>query len=67
MRFLQWALPQLHMRWPGYCKVRRQMHAAGPNGERSESILPPATINAEDVSVRVDSLARNEMSCWRII
>lgn len=23
--FLQWALPQLHMRWPGYRKVRRQV------------------------------------------
>jgi chemotaxis protein methyltransferase CheR len=25
VRFLQWALPQLHMRWPGYRKVRRQV------------------------------------------
>ena len=25
MTFLQWALPQLHMRWPGYRKVRRQV------------------------------------------
>lgn len=25
MRFLQWALPQLHMRWPGFRKVRRQV------------------------------------------
>ena len=23
--FLQWALPQLHMRWPGFRKVRRQV------------------------------------------
>ena len=23
--FLQWALPQRHMRWPGYRKVRRQV------------------------------------------
>lgn len=25
MCFLQWALPQLHMRWPGFRKVRRQV------------------------------------------
>ena len=25
MRFLQWALPQMHMRWPGFRKVRRQV------------------------------------------
>jgi chemotaxis protein methyltransferase CheR len=25
VRFLQWALPQLHMRWPGFCKVRKQV------------------------------------------
>ena len=25
VRFLQWALPQLHMRWPGYRKVRKQV------------------------------------------
>ena len=25
MRFLQWALPQLHLRWPGFRKVRRQV------------------------------------------
>ncbi len=25
VRFLQWALPQLHMRWPGFRKVRRQV------------------------------------------
>ena len=25
MRFLQWALPQLHMRWPGFRKVRKQV------------------------------------------
>ena len=37
VRFLQWALPQMHMRWPGFRKVRRQvcrrvdrrMHALG--------------------------------------
>ncbi|MFB3131394.1 MAG: CheR family methyltransferase, partial [Rhodothermales bacterium] len=23
--FLQWALPKLHMRWPGFRKVRRQV------------------------------------------
>ena len=23
--FLQWALPQLELRWPGFCKVRRQV------------------------------------------
>jgi chemotaxis protein methyltransferase CheR len=23
--FLQWALPQLHMRWPGFCNVRKQV------------------------------------------
>ena len=25
VRFLQWALPRLHMRWPGYRKVRNQV------------------------------------------
>ncbi len=25
VRFLQWALPQMHMRWPGFRKVRRQV------------------------------------------
>lgn len=25
VRFLQWALPQLHMRWPGFRKVRKQV------------------------------------------
>lgn len=25
VRFLQWALPQLHMRWPGFRKVRNQV------------------------------------------
>ena len=25
VRFLQWALPQLHMRWPGFRKVHRQV------------------------------------------
>ncbi len=25
VRFLQWALPRLRMRWPGYRKVRRQV------------------------------------------
>ena len=25
MRFLQWALPHLHMRWPGFRKVRKQV------------------------------------------
>ena len=25
VRFLQWALPQLHMRWPGFRKVRGQL------------------------------------------
>lgn len=25
IRFLQWALPQLHMRWPGFRKVRAQV------------------------------------------
>lgn len=25
MRFLQWALPRLHMRWPGFRKVRKQV------------------------------------------
>lgn len=37
VRFLQWALPQMHMRWPGFRKVRgqvckrvdRRMHALG--------------------------------------
>ena len=24
-QFLQWALPQLHMRWSGFCKVRHQV------------------------------------------
>ena len=25
VQFLQWAVPQLHMRWPGFRKVRRQV------------------------------------------
>ena len=25
VRFLQWALPQMYMRWPGFRKVRRQV------------------------------------------
>ena len=25
VEFLQWALPRLHMRWPGFRKVRRQV------------------------------------------
>nr|NIV19534.1 chemotaxis protein CheR [Gammaproteobacteria bacterium] len=25
VQFLQWALPQLHMSWPGFRKVRRQV------------------------------------------
>ncbi|MGD8595209.1 MAG: chemotaxis protein CheR, partial [Gammaproteobacteria bacterium] len=25
VQFLQWALPQLHMRWPGFRKVRAQV------------------------------------------
>ncbi|MHC4815514.1 MAG: CheR family methyltransferase, partial [Planctomycetota bacterium] len=25
VRFLQWALPRLRMRWPGFRKVRRQV------------------------------------------
>jgi chemotaxis protein methyltransferase CheR len=25
VRFLQWALPQLHLRWPGFRKVRKQV------------------------------------------
>ena len=25
VRFLQWALPQLHMRWPGFRRVRKQV------------------------------------------
>ncbi len=26
VEFLQWALPQLGLRWPGFRKVRRQVH-----------------------------------------
>lgn len=26
VRFLQWALPRLHLRWPGFRKVRRQVY-----------------------------------------
>ena len=36
--FLQWALPRLGLRWPGFRMVRRQMGGSSRNSQLKDSL-----------------------------
>ena len=67
--FLQWALPQIQMRWPGFRNVRRQVHKRidrriqslglkDIDGDRAHLQTHPAEWSA------LDALCRISISRW---
>jgi len=63
VRFLQWCLPKLHLRWPGFRKVRRHVYKR-VTGRLKELGLPGLEAYRLYLQAHPDEWAMLDSFCW---